>query len=72
MKLSFSTKGWHDQSWEDFFLIAAEQGFSGIELHDVRRFSASVSAPFSPQNAAATNSASPNGPCFRRRGRRKP
>ncbi len=54
MKLSFSTKGWHDQSWEDFFLIAAEQGFSGIELHDVRRFSASVSAPFSPQNAAAT------------------
>jgi len=35
MKLSFSTKGWHGYLWEDFCRIATEQGFNGIELHNV-------------------------------------
>ena len=35
MKLSFSTKGWHGYLWEDFTRIASEQGFNGIELHNV-------------------------------------
>ncbi len=35
MKLSFSTKGWHGYLWEDFVKIADEQGFNGIELHNV-------------------------------------
>ena len=35
MKLSFSTKGWHGYLWEDFCKIATEQGFNGIELHNV-------------------------------------
>ena len=35
MKISFSTKGWHGYLWEDFTRIATEQGFNGIELHNV-------------------------------------
>ena len=36
MKLSFSTKGWHDKSFDDFCEMASELRFSGIELHNVR------------------------------------
>ncbi len=36
MKLSFSTKGWHGRSFDDFCAIAKELRFSGIELHNVR------------------------------------
>ncbi len=35
MKLSFSTKGWHGYSWEEFCQIAQAQGFAGIELHNI-------------------------------------
>jgi len=35
MKLSFSTKGWHDSSFEDFCTIAKELKFQGIELHNI-------------------------------------
>ena len=35
MKLSFSTKGWHGRSFEEFCAIAKELRFSGIELHNV-------------------------------------
>ena len=35
MKLSFSTKGWHDSTFDSFCTIAEELGFSGIELHNV-------------------------------------
>ena len=31
MKLSFSTKGWHDSSFEDFCQIANDLKFKGIE-----------------------------------------
>ena len=35
MKLSFSTKGWHNSSFEDFCDIAKELKFKGIELHNI-------------------------------------
>ena len=35
MKLSFSTKGWHGSSFEEFCGIAKDLRFSGIELHNV-------------------------------------
>ena len=35
MKLSFSTKGWHNNSFDEFCDIATDLGFSGIELHNV-------------------------------------
>ncbi len=35
MKLSFSTRGWHYNTFEEFCDIAVELGFSGIELHNV-------------------------------------
>ena len=35
MKLSFSTKGWHDRTFDDFISVAKEFRFSGIELHNV-------------------------------------
>ena len=36
MRLSFSTKGWHDRSFETFCEIAKDYGFEGIELHNIR------------------------------------
>ncbi len=35
MKLSFSTKGWHDSSFEGFCDIARDLKFEGIELHNI-------------------------------------
>ena len=35
MKLSFSTKGWHHSSFDDFCNIARDLRFEGIELHNV-------------------------------------
>ncbi len=35
MKLSFSTKGWHDNSFPEFCEIAKELKFDGIELHNI-------------------------------------
>ena len=35
MKLSFSTKGWHNNSFEDFCDIAKDLKFAGIELHNI-------------------------------------
>ena len=35
MKLSFSTKGWHNRTFDDFCEIAKDLRFSGIELHNV-------------------------------------
>ena len=36
MKLSFSTKGWHGKSFDEFCDIAKDLRFSGIELHNVK------------------------------------
>ncbi len=35
MKFSFSTKGWHGHTFEDFCDIAQSMGFVGIELHNI-------------------------------------
>ena len=35
MKLSFSTKGWHNNSFEEFCDIAEDLHFGGIELHNI-------------------------------------
>lgn len=35
MKLSFSTKGWHNRTFEDFCEIAKDLKFKGIELHNI-------------------------------------
>ena len=34
MKLSFSTKGWHGRTFEDFCAMAKDLEFGGIELHN--------------------------------------
>ena len=35
MKLSFSTKGWHNSSFEEFCATAVDLKFEGIELHNI-------------------------------------
>ena len=35
MKLSFSTKGWHGISFDEFCGAAEDLGFKGIELHNI-------------------------------------
>ena len=35
MKLSFSTKGWHGRTFDDFCDIADDLKFQGIELHNI-------------------------------------
>ena len=35
MKLSFSTKGWHNSTFDEFCQIAKDLKFSGIELHNI-------------------------------------
>ncbi len=55
MKFSFSTKGWHDNTFEEFCEIAQDLGFEGIELHNIhnRLFTAKDGA-FHDYTAAAT------------------
>ena len=35
MKLSFSTKGWHGRSFDEFCTVAAELGYQGVEIHNI-------------------------------------
>ena len=55
MKLSFSTKGWHQNSFEEFCDIAVDLGFKGIELHNIyNRLFAEKDGAFHDFAAAAT------------------
>ncbi len=55
MNLSFSTKGWHDSSFEDFCLVAEDLGFKGIELHNIHnRLFTDKNGAFHDYTAAAT------------------
>ena len=55
MKLSFSTKGWHSNSFDDFCDIAVDMGFGGIELHNVNnRLFTDKDGAFHDYTAAAT------------------
>lgn len=55
MKLSFSTKGWHHASFEEFCQIASSLQLNGVELHNIqnRLFRGKTSA-FAPGAEAAT------------------
>ncbi len=35
MKLSFSTKGWHDNTFDEFCELARDLGYQGIEIHNI-------------------------------------
>ncbi len=55
MKLSFSTKGWHHSSFEEFCDVASDLGFDGIELHNVNnRLFTDKDGAFHDYAAAAT------------------
>ena len=55
MKLSFSTKGWQDHSWEQLCSVAADMNMQGIELHDIQNSPyTDKGGPFHKYNAAAT------------------
>ena len=55
MKLSFSTKGWHNNAFDEFCDIAVDLGFGGIELHNVNnRLFTDKDGAFHDYTAAAT------------------
>ena len=55
MKLSFSTKGWHNSQFEDFCEAANYIGFKGIELHNIyNRLFTEKDGAFHDYTAAAT------------------
>ena len=55
MKFSFSTKGWHNSTFEEFCNVAQELGFEGIELHNIRnRLFTEKDGAFHDYTAAAT------------------
>ena len=55
MKLSFSTKGWHDSNFEEFCQIARDLKFEGIELHNIHnRLFTDKNGAFHDWAAAAT------------------
>ena len=55
MKLSFSTKGWHNSTFEEFCKIAKDLKFKGIELHNIHnRLFTDKDGAFHDYAAAAT------------------
>ena len=55
MKLSFSTRGWHENTFEEFCDIAVDLSFGGIELHNVNnRLFTDRDGAFHDYAAAAT------------------
>ncbi len=56
MKLSFSTRGWPDLSWEQMQETARDMGFSGIEVYNLHKFNSLLdrSGPFHKYHTAAT------------------
>ena len=55
MKLSFSTKGWHNNTFEEFCEIAKDLKFQGIELHNIyNRLFTDKDGAFNEYTAAKT------------------
>ena len=55
MKYSFSTKGWHSNTFEEFCQVAKELKFQGIELHNIgNRLFTDADGAFHDYTAAAT------------------
>ena len=55
MRFSFSTKGWHGVSWQEFVETAADLAYDGIEIHNL--FSPAMAekgCPADKQAGAAT------------------
>ncbi len=56
MKLSFSTKGWHNSTFDEFCDTAVQLEFGGIELHNVNnRLFTDKDGAFQDYKAAATS-----------------
>ena len=55
MKLSFSTNGWNEFDWADFYVTAKDLQFSGIEIHDIKReIFSGKNRPFNNENIVET------------------
>ena len=55
MKLSFSTKGWHNNTFDEFCDIAKDLKFKGIELHNIHnRLFTDKDGAFHDHTAGAT------------------
>ncbi len=56
MKLSFSTRGWPELSWEDMIQTALNMGFAGIEVYNLPKFPGLTDkdGPFHKYQTAAT------------------
>ena len=56
MKLSFSTRGWPNLTWDEMMETALEMGFSGIEVYNLPKFDPMLDrgGPFHKYQAAAT------------------
>ena len=56
MKLSFSTRGWPNLSFEEMLEVALDMGFSGVEVYNLTKFDPLMEkdGPFHKYNTAAT------------------
>ena len=56
MKLSFSTRGWPNLSFDEMIEVATDMGFSGIEVYNLPKFDGLIDrgGPFHKYNTAAT------------------
>ena len=56
MKLSFSTRGWPNLSWEEMLSTACDMGFSGVEVYNLPKFATFLdgNGPFHKYQTAAT------------------
>ncbi len=56
MKLSFSTRGWWDQGWDELVSAAEEMRFQGVEIYNVLRYPELIGrgGPFHKYNVIAT------------------
>ena len=56
MRLSFSTRGWGDMSWQELCDTADEMGFGGIELYNIFKYPALTDrgGPLHPYSVGAT------------------
>ena len=56
MKLSFSTRGWPELSFDEMLEVAVDMGFSGVEVYNLTKFDPLMDkgGPFHKYNTAAT------------------
>ena len=56
MRLSFSTRGWPDLSWDEMIALAEDMGFAGIEVYNLPKFDPLLdkTGPFHKYQCAAT------------------